>query len=46
MNKVKILWSGITGKTGREAQRIVKTSDFAEIVAGICRNNSNFYNYD
>ncbi|MBR4830957.1 MAG: hypothetical protein IKZ96_04305 [Bacilli bacterium] len=46
MNKVRILWSGITGRTGREAQEIAKTRDNVEIVAGICRSDSNFYNYD
>ncbi len=46
MKKVKILWSGITGRTGKEAQEIAKSSDLVEIVAGICRSDSNFYNYD
>lgn len=45
-NKVRILWSGITGRTGREAQEIAKQSDSVEIVAGICRSDNNFYNYD
>lgn len=45
-NKVRILWSGITGRTGKEALEIAKQNDQLEIVAGICRNNSNFYNYD
>lgn len=46
MTKVKILWSGITGRTGREALEIAKNSDFVEIVAGICRSDTNYYNYD
>lgn len=46
MEKVKILWSGITGRTGREAYEIAKKSDDVEIVAGVCRSDSNFYNYD
>lgn len=46
MNKVKILWSGITGRTGKEALEIAKASDSVEIVAGICRSDSNLYNYD
>lgn len=46
MNKVRILWSGITGRTGREALQLSMESDNVEIVAGICRNDSNFYNYD
>lgn len=45
-NKVRILWSGITGRTGREAQEIAKLSDSVEIVAGVCRSDNNFYNYD
>lgn len=45
-NKIKILWSGITGRTGKEAYNIAQNSDQVEIVAGICRNNSDFYNYD
>lgn len=46
MDKVRILWSGITGRTGREALQLSMESDNIEIVAGICRNASNFYNYD
>ena len=47
MYKVKILWSGITGRTGKEALQLSQESDRVEIVAGICRNNNNkFYNYD
>lgn len=46
MSKVKILWSGITGRTGKEALELAKISDTVEIVAGICRSNSNFYHYD
>lgn len=46
MSKVRVLWSGITGRTGKEALEIAKTSDSVEIVAGICRSDSNFYNYD
>lgn len=45
-NKVRILWSGITGRTGREATEIAKDSDKVEIVAGICRSNSDYYNYN
>ena len=45
-NKVRILWSGITGRTGKEALETAKQNDQIEIVAGICRNNSDFYNYD
>ena len=44
--KVKILWSGITGRTGKEAYAIAKKSDSVEIVAGLCQSNSDFYNYD
>ena len=46
MEKVKILWSGITGRTGREAIEIAKDSDTVEIVAGLSRINTNYYNYD
>lgn len=46
MEKVRILWSGITGRTGKEALKIDELNDQVEIVAGICRSNSNFYNYD
>ena len=46
MNKVKILWSGITGRTGQLALEVAKENDSVEIVAGICRSNNNFYHYD
>lgn len=46
MEKVKILWSGITGRTGREAIEIAKNSDTVEIVVGLSRSNTNYYNYD
>lgn len=43
---VKILWSGITGRTGREAVEIANTSGDFDIVAGICRSDSKYYNYE
>ena len=46
MEKVKILWSGITGRTGNEAQKISASNESVEIVAGICRTDNRFYNYD
>ena len=46
MEKVKILWSGITGRTGREAKKKKKNSDTVEITAGLSRSNTNYYNYD
>lgn len=46
MEKVKILWSGITGRTGKEAVEIAKESDSVEISAGLSRNNVDYYNYD
>jgi len=46
MEKVKILWSGITGRTGREAIELAKNSDTVEISAGLSRSNENYYNYD
>ena len=45
-DKVKILWSGITGRTGKEALNIAKNIDTVEIVAGVSRTNPNYYNYD
>ncbi|MBE7075942.1 MAG: hypothetical protein E7375_02625 [Clostridiales bacterium] len=44
--KTKILWSGITGRTGVQAEIASKTCDFAEIVAGVCRSDAKYYNYD
>ena len=44
MEKVKILWSGITGRTGREALELAKNSDTVEITAGLSRSNTNYYN--
>lgn len=46
MKKVKILWSGITGRTGKEALELSASNETIEIVAGICRSDPNFYNYD
>lgn len=46
MNKVKILWSGITGRTGKEAVEVAKGDDTVEIVAGICRSDDRYYNYE
>lgn len=43
---VKILWSGITGRTGREALEIAKSREDVEIVAGVSRSDSNYYNYN
>lgn len=45
-DKVKILWSGITGRTGQEALKAVKENDCVEIVAGICRSDEKYYTYD
>lgn len=44
--KIQILWSGITGRTGVQASIATKKCDFAEIVAGVCRNDDKFYNYE
>lgn len=46
MEKVRILWSGITGRTGREALEACKMNPNVEIVAGICRNDEKYYNYN
>lgn len=44
--KTKILWSGITGKTGQLALKLEKDSDLVTIVAGVSNSNSEYYNYD
>ena len=46
MDKVKILWSGITGRTGKEAILLSNQNESIKIVAGVCRSDSNYYNYD
>lgn len=46
MREVKILWSGITGRTGKLALELSKENDFVTIVAGLSNSNSNYYNYD
>lgn len=45
-NKVKILWSGITGRTGQEALKVMEENNSIEIVAGICRSNDKYYTYE
>jgi len=45
VQKIKILWSGITGRTGVQALNASKNSQYTQIVAGICRNDKNYYNY-
>lgn len=37
METTRILWSGLTGRTGREAIRIMRERDDVKIVSGICR---------
>lgn len=44
--KTKILWSGITGRTGQSSLQLAEESDYASIVAGICRSDCAYYNYD
>jgi len=44
MDKTKILWSGITGRTGKAALKV--SDNEAEIVAGISRNDKKYYNYN
>ena len=44
--KVKILWSGITGRTGQAALKGLENIPNVDIVAGICRNDKNYYNYE
>ena len=43
---VRILWSGITGRVGKLAIEALKDNDDVLIVAGVCRNDCNYYNYD
>ena len=45
-NKVRVLWCGITGKTGKAVYELSKKDNKVEIVAGVCRSDSRFYNYD
>ncbi|WP_314068583.1 hypothetical protein [uncultured Vagococcus sp.] len=40
-----ILWSGITGRTGRLALQVANNSFETRIVAGICRSDDHYYNY-
>ena len=44
--KVRILWSGITGRTGIQAKIAAEECEYAEVVAGISRSNRDYYNYD
>ena len=46
MGKTKLLWSGITGRTGVQAEIVSKTCEYAEMVAGICRSDKKYYNYE
>lgn len=46
MKKTKILWSGITGRTGTLALKYARESASLEIAAGICRSDESFYHYD
>ena len=46
MIKTKILWSGITGRTGKLAEVFSANCPCSEIVAGICRKDSKYYNYN
>jgi dihydrodipicolinate reductase len=45
-SKVKILWSGITGRTGKLALESSKNNDSVKIVAGVCRSDDKYYNYE
>lgn len=45
MQKTKILWSGIKGRTGVQALNAATNSKYSEIVAGISRNDNKYYNY-
>lgn len=46
MENIRILWSGITGKTANEVLKVAQNNKYIQIVAGICRNNGNYYNYN
>lgn len=46
MENIKILWSGITGKTASEVLKIAKNDNSIQIVAGICRNSNIYYRYE
>lgn len=46
MENIKILWSGITGKTASEVLKITKNDNSIQIVAGICRNRNIYYSYE
>lgn len=43
---IRILWSGITGKTGKMAYELSKDMDNLKIVAGLSRMDEHFYKYD
>lgn len=42
MENIKIVWSGITGKTANEVLKVAKNNKHIQIVAGISRNNGNY----
>lgn len=46
MENIRILWSGITGKTANEVLKVALNNKHIQMVAGICRNNDNYYNYN
>lgn len=46
MEQLKILWSGITGRTATVVKEYIKKDNNFIITAGICRNNEDYYNYN
>ena len=46
MEKVRVLWSGLTGRTGREAISEVRKMDDIEIVGGITRRLTGAMDFD
>lgn len=44
--KVKVLWSGITGKTASQALKVVNQNKNAIITVGVSRNGKNSYTYE
>lgn len=37
MKTTRILWSGLTGRTGRETIKVASGQDDVKIISGICR---------
>lgn len=46
MDSLKILWSGITGRTAKQVIDYIKKDSRFIITVGICRSNKEYYNYN